>query len=156
MHIVFEQIVQKLAAYCAYRERSRQEVYQKALALGCLPPSAAKAIEILSEQGFLSEERYVRSVVKGKFANNKWGRRKIRMFLKKQRIADALIQEALHSELNEREYKNTLERLLKQKWQALQKEENLQVRRRKVMAFAAGRGFEPELILQLLNNLKPD
>lgn len=156
MYIVFENILQKLSAYCAYRERSVQEVYRKALDLGCLPPSAAKAVEILSEQGFLNEERFVRSVVKGKFSNNKWGRRKIRMYLKKQKIDDTLIEEALRSEISEREYKAVLGKLLAQKMQALQKEENIHIRKRKAMAFAASKGFEAQLILSVLASAGSD
>jgi len=151
LYIVFENILQKLSAYCAYRERSVQEVYRKALDLGCLPPSAGKAVEILTEQGFLNEERFVRSVVKGKFSHNKWGRRKIRMYLKKQKIADALIEEALRSEISEGEYRAVLGKLLAQKMQSLREEENMHIRKRKAMAFAASKGFEPQVILSVLS-----
>ncbi|MBK8405731.1 MAG: RecX family transcriptional regulator [Saprospiraceae bacterium] len=61
---------------------------------------------------FINEERYARSIVRGKFKINSWGKVKIRQSLKQNGITDKLISMAF-AEINEADYLNKIEVLLK-------------------------------------------
>lgn len=61
------EIFQKVSSFCAYRERSQQEVLDKLYGLGVSPDVANVLISRLIEENFLSEERFIRSFTGGKF-----------------------------------------------------------------------------------------
>lgn len=150
---MFEQILKKLENYCAYQDRSEWEVYQKALELGCLPPSATKAVSILKEAGFVDEARYVQSAVRGKFKHNGWGKIKIKQYLKQKKVPDTLIQNALESEIAHEEYKKMLEKLGQNKWKSLSSEKDAYKKKQKTIRFLVGRGFESSLILAQISKI---
>lgn len=150
---MFENILRKLENYCAYRDRSELEVYNKALEYGCLAPNAQKAIELLKENGFLNQERYLRSFVLGKFRNNGWGKNKIKQYLRRQKIKDAEIESIFQDEINASEYKKMIDKLSKSKWESLKREEDLLKKKQKTARFLISRGFEPNLVFQSISNL---
>lgn len=151
---MFETIIRKLENYCAYRDRSEFEVYNKAIEYGCLPPTAHKAVELLKEQGFLNQQRYLRSVVRGKFKNNGWGKIKLKVYLRKQKIKDSEFEEVFQAEISNSEYQKMLNKLLQTKWNALKKEEDLNKKKQKTARFLISRGFEPQLVFQALSALR--
>lgn len=153
---MFENILKKLENYCAYRDRSEQEVYTKALEYGCLPPNAQKAIEILKENGFLNQERYLRSFIVGKFKNNGWGKNKIKQYLRRQKIKDSEIEIIFQDEISATEYKKMIDKLCKNKWESLKREEDLLKKKQKTARFLISRGFEPNLVLQSISTLSKD
>lgn len=153
---MFEKILRKLENYCAYRERSEHEVYLKAIEYGCLPPTAQKAVELLIESGFLNPQRYIRAVVIGKFKNNGWGKNKIKMHLRAQKIKEQDIQDAFQNEISDSDYKKTLLRLAQSKWNSLKKEEDLLKKKQKIARFLIARGFEASLVFTQINHLKDE
>lgn len=150
---MFENILRKLENYCAYRDRSELEVYNKALEYGCLPPNAHKAIELLKENGFLNQDRYLRSFIIGKFRNNGWGKNKIKQYLRRQKIKDSEIEEIFQDEISISEYKKMLDKLCKSKWDSLKKEDDLVKKKQKTARFLISRGFEPNLAFQSISHL---
>ena len=82
----------KLARYCAYRERTRQEVITKARDLGLYSEETAQLLEWLEAENFINEERFARTYVRDKFYLNKWGRNKIRQGLAQKQNQQAEAQ----------------------------------------------------------------
>lgn len=140
----------KAEAYCAYQERSQQEVRNKLYYWGLHQTNVEEVIAELIADGFLNEERFALAYASGKFRMNGWGKYKIKQGLAQKSVSIPLIRTALNS-LDEREYRDKLESLLRAK-AGLEKEKHPYKRKNKLMQYALGKGYESELILELLND----
>ena len=69
--------LQKIYRYCAYQERSHQEVKTKLYSFGLTTDEGDEIISRLITEGFLNEERFAKAFSGGKFRMQKWGRNKI-------------------------------------------------------------------------------
>ncbi len=141
-----EEALEKVAAYCAYQERSQRQVREKLRSLGLQPEAVDELTVRLIQDGFLSEERFARAYARGKFRMKGWGRHKIRRGLRYHQIGDYLQKKAL-KEIDPAEYEATLQRLL-EKYQPPKNASALAQRRARHRAFQAAyrRGFEADLI----------
>ena len=101
------------------------------------------------EENYLNEERYAIAFAGGKFRIKKWGRVKIRYELKQKRVSEYCIREAL-SAIAEEDYRKTLKGLFQQKKQSLGREKNQFVKKQKIRSFLLQRGYEPSLIMELI------
>jgi regulatory protein len=144
----------KLYRYCAYQERCHQEVDQKLRELGLRGDAADEVIHHLILEGFLSEERFAKNFVSGKFRLKHWGRLKIVRELEQRNVSTHCIRAGLR-EIDEGEYALTLGELLKRKADNTEAE-NVFTLRDKVSRFAIQKGFEPELVWMLLKQQIPD
>ncbi len=63
----------KAARYCAYQERTQQEVRDKLYSYGLYTDMVEEVLTELIMEGFVSEERYAQAYCRGKFMSNKWG-----------------------------------------------------------------------------------
>ncbi len=138
----------KLQQYCAYQERSQQESRQKLAELGVWGEEAENIIVRLIEDNFLNEERFALAYAQGKFRMKQWGRKKISQGLKLKNVSDALIRKALRG-LDPDEYEIALRRLLEKKGAQLTTTDPFK-RRYQLVHFALSRGFEQELIADIL------
>ena len=102
-------------------------------------------------EGYLNEERYARTFVRGKFRMLKWGRRKIVYHLKMNNISPININIALR-EIDEEMYDEVLGTLLLNKWN--ETKGNIYSRKGKVMNYLVGKGYETDLIIDKINELK--
>ncbi len=73
--------------YCAYQDRCHQEVLGKLREMRMIPEAIDKIMGHLIAHGFLNEERFARSFVRGKFRIKKWGRVRITRELKNRDIS---------------------------------------------------------------------
>jgi regulatory protein len=103
----------------------------------------------LIENNFLNEERFAKAYARGKFKQKGWGRVKIKQGLKLKKIPDKLINKALQ-EIDGDEYMNTLSRII-QKKDAVLIEKDPYKRRYKLQQFAMGRGYEGDLIAEVVS-----
>lgn len=145
-------IYQKISRYCAYRERSEEEVVQKLKQLGATGNDIRQNLLLLKAENFIDNNRFAFAFVRGKFNNNKWGRLKIKAALQQKGVDKAIIAEALQ-QIDEHEYSATLRRVLAKK-AALIKAETPAKARASLMRFAYSKGFEPGLISAQLASLK--
>ncbi len=134
----------KLENYCAYQERSQQEVRDKLYEFGIYPSEVEEIISELIQNNFLNEERFAIAYALGKFRIKNWGRIKIRQGLKLKRVSDKLIQKALKA-IDGDDYLKTLMLILSKK-EALMQEKNLNIKQQKLVDYALGKGFERDLI----------
>ena len=140
----------KAENYCAYQERSQQEVRDKLYDWGLYTTAVENIISQLIEANFLNEERFAKAYVRGKFNQKDWGRIKIKQGLKQKNVSPVLIKKALQTiDLND--YMTTLTRVIEKKANILP-ERNALKRSYKLQQYAYGRGFEPELAAEVLKN----
>jgi regulatory protein len=140
----------KVADYCAYQERSQQEVRNKLFEYGLFTHDVEQVISELISENFINEERFAKAYAGGKFRMKKWGRIKIIQGLKKHRISDYCIKKGL-SEIDENEYLNLLEVLLLKK-KELTKDTNPHIRNKKIVSYLLQKGFESHLIWDQLSS----
>jgi regulatory protein len=143
--------LQKIAAYCAYQERSHREVEDKLRSYGLDEDDAGEIMIRLVREKLLDDERYARSFVRGKHRLKKWGRRRIRLELKQRGLSEYCIKAGL-SEIDGDEYYQNLKELLEKK-NALEKESNPHKRRQKLTAYATQKGYEGEFIQDALREV---
>jgi regulatory protein len=145
-------IIRQIESYCAYQDRSRKEVEIKLIQLGALPNQKLSVLIRLELQGFLDDERFAKSFVRGKFKQKKWGLNKIKNQLKLKGIDSKLIQLAIQ-EIENDDYNNTINILAEKKWLNL-KDENLFKRKEKVAKYLLSKGYESNIVFELVKNLK--
>ncbi|MCZ2140160.1 MAG: RecX family transcriptional regulator [Bacteroidia bacterium] len=138
----------KAANFCAYQERSHKEVLQRLSEWGIMGLNAGEIITQLIEHNYLNEERFATAFAGGKFRTKHWGKNKIKAELKLHDISDYCIQKALN-EIEPTDYIHTLQNELDKKFSQT-KENNILSKRAKVARYLVGKGFEPEIIWQLL------
>lgn len=141
--------LEKMKSWCAYQERHQQEARDKLYEMGLIPETLENIIAILISEKFIDEERYARSYARGKFRIKKWGRIKIKMMLKAKRISAYSLKKAME-EIDEEEYIKTLQHILTEKSKSLQNETNELKRNFKLLRFAQSRGFETDLIMDII------
>lgn len=138
----------KIGAWCAFQERSQQEVRDKLFGYGLSPDKVEEMIVRLLSENFLSEQRFAIAFAGGKFRQLGWGRIRIRSALKMKRVSDACIRTALAS-IDEDEYRNRLKQIIRKREKS-EKEKDVRKRRWKLSAYAISRGFESGLVSELL------
>ena len=141
---------QKAEHYCAYQERSQQEVRDKLYEWGQYPSVVENIISQLIASNFLNEQRFALAYTTGKFRQNGWGKVKIKQGLKLKRVSDPLIKKALNT-IDGDEYLAMLKRIVEKK-AALMKEKDRFKLNYKLQQYALSRGFEGDLIRDVLNN----
>lgn len=141
-----KEAVNRLAKYCAYQERSQQQVRDKCYELGLFRDEVEEVIAELITEGFINEERFSRSYVGGKFRLKKWGRIKILAGLKQHKISTYCINKGL-SEISVDEYTKTIDLLIEKKLKSLS-EEDPYILKQKIARYVINKGFEPEAVWQ--------
>src|SRR5258705_7330742 len=135
-----EQGLQKLKHYCGYQERSHREVKEKLYSLGVRRSDHDEVIATLIEEGYLNEERFAIAFAGGRFRMKQWGRVKIKYELKQKQVSDYSIKKAL-KQIDEEEYRVTLEKLATEKYATLKREQWL-VRKKKTADYLQQKGYE--------------
>lgn len=132
------------ASYCSTSEHCKSEVLDKTLKFELTSEEQFKLIQRLQQEGFLDEKRYVKAFVNDRFRFNKWGRIKIRYMLRQKGIPSNLIEDGMRL-IPDEDYQEMLQTLLTQKKTSIKCKSNYELKG-KLLRYAAGRGFEPELI----------
>lgn len=142
-----DEILQRAEHFCAFRERSPQEVRDKLHALGARGDIAEQIYSVLQTDGYFDEVRFAQLFVGGKFRINRWGRNRIRQALYQHRLPDHVVQHALESAIEEQAYRQTLKQLAEQKQAQLAGDPQA---RQKTAAYLIRAGYEPELVFSIL------
>jgi len=141
------------AAYlCSRSEKSSGNIGEKLRDWGLAPEEAEPVLKKLIDDKFIDDERFARSYVKDKFRFNKWGKIKIHYQLKAEKVSGKIIVQAIE-EIDDESYLETLTKLVSEKNKTIQSA-NPYERRGKLLRFAQGRGFEPELIHSVIDQIE--
>ena len=148
------QELEKARAYCAYQERSQQEVRDKLYDLGLHRAEVEQCISQLISENYLNEQRFAIAFAGGKFRMKEWGRIKIKLALKQKKVSDYCIRKALE-EISPKDYKKTLNKILSSKNKEV-KEQNPIKKKYKVAQYAISRGYEPEMVWEGISAMSGD
>lgn len=143
----------KIAKYCAYQERAHYEVEQKLYTYGLYSDQVQELMAWLITENYLNEERFAIAYAGGKFRVKKWGKIKIRQNLVFKKVSDYSIEKAL-SQINDTDYENVLEDLIRAKWR-ITKAQNIYELRNKIARSAISKGFESEKVWELTRTIIP-
>ena len=133
---------------CAYQERCHQEMRIKLYEWGLYSDAVENILANLITDNFLNEERFAKAYAGGKFRIKKWGKIKIRIELKKRKLSDHCIKKGI-LEITDTDYIKTLKQIITKKSKEI-KSGNIQMRNYKIAQYAASRGFEQDLIWDIL------
>ena len=151
-YISVEEAKGKLYNYCAYQERSHLEVRRKLDSLGVYGTPAEEIIADLITNGYLNEERFAKAFAGGKFRIKGWGRIRIQRELESHGITKYCIRAGM-KEIEDVDYKKTLEKLLQKKRSSLTNDTPI-VRRDKLARYAIGKGYESDLVWKTIDELE--
>ena len=145
------QALGKIQRYCAYQERSHQEVKYKLYSYRLTTDEVDEIISRLITDNFVNEERFAKAFAGGKFRIKKWGRNKIEHELESFGLTKNCISSGL-KEIDPSDYNKTLRTLLNKKANEVS-EQNLYAKRNKIARFAISKGYEPELVWEMVKEL---
>ncbi len=153
--LTLEDVFQKICRWCAYQERSVFETKKKLKSYDISPSDIEKVMDMLVQDAYVSNERFVKMYIHGKFNRKKWGKNKILYQLKTiHQLDEKLIRQYL-PEIENEDYLNTLEMILTKKYnQLVKKEKDKQILKKKIITFARSKGYYLDEILKTLNKLK--
>ncbi len=146
-------IFNKAAAFCAYQERTHQEVRERLRKWNVWGTAAEEIIAELIVRNYLSEERFAKAYAGGKFRIKHWGRHKIRQELQRRGVSEYSIGQGM-KEIEETGYKEGLVSLLKKKKEQLARtESDKRIIEAKLVRFALGKGYEMDLVKESVKAL---
>ena len=149
-----EQAWQKIKHYCAYQERSHNEVKQKLYGFGLYKSEVEELLSKAIEEDYLNEERFAEQFAGGKFRMKHWGKVKITYELRQKAVSAYNINRALKA-IPDADYTNALRKLAESKWQQLQGEHYL-TRQAKATSYLLQKGYELPLVQQAIKLLKQE
>ena len=141
----------KAEHFCAYQERSQQEVRDKLYSFGLHSRDVEEIISEPIQSNFLNEERVAIAYTLGKFRIKHWGRQKIKEGLKLKKVPDKMIAKALN-QIDGDEYMATLRGLLDKKASSLNESEPFKLKY-KLTQYAVSKGYERDLVADVLAGL---
>jgi regulatory protein len=173
-------ILERIRSFCAYRERSAREVKLKLTGMKVSSARIPVFLDKLADEGFLDDARFARAFTLGKWRVSGWGKSRIRYELRQNGIPEPVISAALE-EIDGENYRNRLQELLVKKSEELRRKtqgrilagtktasssadkknsrnenfpgEKLELKD-KLYNFAIGKGFEPDLVIEVLRETK--
>jgi regulatory protein len=146
-----EQAWSKALKWCAYQERSQQDVRDKLYDYGLHEREVEELISRLIQEGFLNEERFAIAFAGGKFRILGWGKVKIKLALKQKRVSDYCIKKAL-SQIDDKAYIEKLKRVVLKRSKEI-KEKDTFKRNYKLAQYALSRGFEQDIVWSIVGEL---
>ena len=146
-----DQVLDKMAKYCAYQERCTKDVRDKLKTFDIPQEDRDKILDYLLDNRFVNDERFAKCFVRGKINQSGWGINKIRFHLVHKGITKDIINEALE-QTDEEGYRQRLIDILKVKAKSVKAETEFE-KKRKLAAYAMQKGFEGTLVWEVLKEL---
>ncbi len=150
-----EKVLAKAQKFCLYRERSEAEMERKIREWGASQEVIDRTLDHLIADRFVSNERFAMAYTRGKFNVKRWGKIKIRQGLKMHKISTNLMESAFQ-QIDDSLYREALEHILVRKMpdkvEHLNNQERFELKGT-LYRTAAQKGYESDLIMQLLDQL---
>ena len=143
-----DQVLDKMAKYCAYQERCVKDVRDKLKTFEIPEEEKAKILDYLLDNRFVNDERFAKSFVRGKVNQSGWGVNKIRFHLIQKGIDKDIIEEAL-GQTDEEAYRQRLIEILETKSKTVKAANDFE-KKRKLATYAMQKGFEGSLVWEVL------
>jgi regulatory protein len=146
-----DEVLDKMAKYCAYQERCVKDVRDKLMSFDIAREDREKILGYLLDNRFANDERFAKNFVRGKINQSGWGLNKIRFHLVQKGIAKEIIDEALE-QTDEDVYRQRLIDILNTKAKTVKAANDFE-KKRKLAAYAMQKGFEGNLVWEVLKDL---
>ena len=146
-----DQVLDKMAQYCAYQERCVKDVKDKLKTYDIPQEERNKILDYLLDNRFVNDERFAKSFARGKINQSGWGLNKIRFHLVHKGINKETIDDAL-GQTDEEVYLQRLMDILKTKSKTVKAENDFE-KKRKLAAYAMQKGFEGGLVWDAVKDL---
>ena len=143
-----DQVLDKMAKYCAYQERCVKDVTEKLKTFELTQKEKDEILDYLIDNRFVNNTRFAQAFVKGKINQSGWGLNKIRFHLAQKGIDKAIIDEALQT-YDEETYRQRLLDILKSKSKTVKAENDFE-KNRKLATYAMQKGFEANLVWEVI------
>ena len=151
--LTLDELKNRMERYCAYQERCHQEVKTKLRKIGAFGDDSDVVISHLIKNDYLNETRFAILYARSKFSIKKWGKKRIINELKQRKITIYNINKSLE-QITEEDYILTFNTLAGKRWKQLKKKkEPLSQQKKKLINYLQYRGWENDLIFELLNKL---
>ena len=148
-----DELKNRMERYCAYQERCHQEVKTKLRKIGAFGDDSDVVISHLIKNDYLNETRFAVLYARSKFSIKKWGKKRIINELKQRKITIYNINKSLE-QITEEDYILTFNTLAGKRWKQIKKKkEPLSQQKKKLINYLQYRGWENDLIFELLNKL---
>ena len=147
-----DQVLDKMARYCAYQERCVKDVREKLKTFDIAQEAKDEILDYLLDNRFVNDERYAKSFVRGKVNQSGWGLNKIRFHLVQKGIDKDIIDEAL-GQTDDETYRQRLIDILKVKAKTVKAATDFE-KKRKLAAYAMQKGFEGGLVWEVVKELE--
>ena len=149
-----DQVLDKMAKYCAYQERCVKDVIDKLKTFEISEKELKDILNYLIDNRFVNNERFAKAFVRGKINQSGWGLNKIRFHLMQKGIEKGLIDEALQA-FDEEVYHQRLVEILTTKAKTVKAANDFE-KKRKLAAYAMQKGFEASLVWEVLKETFED
>ena len=146
-----EQVLDKMAKYCAYQERCVKDVTEKLKTFEIGDKEKEAILSYLIDNRFVNNERFAKAFVRGKINQSGWGLNKIRFHLMQKGISKELIDEALQA-FDEEMYRQRLIEVLTTKAKTVKAANDFE-KKRKLAAYAIQKGFEAPLVWEVIKEV---
>ena len=150
----YKDALNKAAALCSKSEKCSGDIRKKLLDWGIPPEETEKAIEYLKSEKFLDDARFAGFFARDKFRFNGWGKIKIRYALRQKEVESSVIEDAIAA-IDKNDYLHYLKELVQAKARKINADSTYE-KKAKLVRYAQGRGFEPELIFNAVDDVLAD
>lgn len=138
-------------AYCAPAEQCTPEVRRKLRDWGADADTADMVVDRLCEEGYVDDVRFARAYCESKMLRSGWGRLKVMHQLALKGLPREAVNAGMEA-VDDEAYMSTLEEAARKKAATI-RESDPMVRRRKLTAFLAQRGYTMEEVDVTLRKL---
>ena len=135
-----------------YRDHSKYELKRKLQQRGFASDVIDMVLISCERLNYIDDKRTARVYI-SQLKRKRFGIRYIRMALKKRRMYGAAIEKILIENYAKIEERKNADKLLEKKRKTFNREEDLKKRRDKIYRFLYARGFNKDVIADLLRNL---
>ena len=143
-----DQVLDKMAKYCAYQERCVKDVRDKLKTFDISEEKKTEILNYLLDNRFVNDERFAKSFVRGKVNQSGWGLNKIRFHLMQKGIDKDIIDDAL-GQTDEEVYRQRLIDILRAKSKTVKAATDFE-KKHKLAAYAMQKGFEGGLVWEVM------
>jgi len=147
----YEQALSRMARLCSTAEHSAFDIRNRLKKAGLSTDDAEKVILRLEKEKYIDNSRFASAFCHDKLHYCNWGRVKIAQSLRLLQIDSNDIRTALDS-IDDEEYTEILTKIMTQKNRTI-KDTDPYARKTKLARFAASRGFETALVLDIADKM---
>jgi len=152
MDKILQQALNKAKRYCSSKEVCEQDILSKLIQWQIPQELHSLILQKLIEDNFLNNQRFAICFAHDKLKFNNWGKIKIKYELQLKKLPSDVISIALDSIDNEF-YLEIATKLIASKFKTL-KSDDKQQNQKKIISFMYSKGFEYDIVMNLLKNLK--